>query len=145
MDLMKNDNIKNTYSGNIENGFLITSEISFSDKLYKLKYKMTANCAVEFSYTENPDFAELKKLNKSEIAALSVFNTAGELSRKFSIDCLKGRTVKGIRNELLWHYRFYKRGILKNRAEPADIGSTDKQTPGYDNNAWIFEIFKFLK
>jgi hypothetical protein len=145
MNEMKDNNIKYTYSGNPEDGFFITSEISADNKRYKLEYIITANLAAEFSYAKNPDFDLLKKAGKSELAARSVFNAARSINLRYGIDCLKGRTVKGIRNELLWHYRFYKRGILKSRAEPADIGSVDKENPGYDNNAWIFEFFKFLK
>ena len=139
------DSIKNTYSGDIENGFIVKSEISADGKLYTLEYTVTENCAVEFSYARNPGFTFLKKLGKAELAARSVIDMTRELKSEYGIDCLKGRSVNGIRNELLWHYRFYKRGILKSRAEPANIGSTDRQTPGYDNNAWIFELFKFLK
>lgn len=139
------DSIKNTYSGDIENGFIVKSTISADDKFYMLEYTVTEDCAVEFSYARNPGFVLLKKLGKTELAARSILNISRELNLNYGISCLKGRTVKGIRNELLWHYRFYKRGIITSRAEPADIGSTDKQSPGYDNNAWIFELFKFLK
>ncbi len=142
---MRNDNIKNTYIGTPEDGFVITSEIYVDNKPYKLEYRITENQAAEFSYARNPDFALLKKTGNSELAAYSIFNITKEINRKYGIDCLKGRTVKGIKRELLWHYRFYKRGILKRRAEPADIGSADKENPGYDNNAWIFEFFRFLK
>lgn len=142
---MRNDSIKNTYIGTPEDGFVITSEIYVDNKSYKLEYRITENQAAEFSYARNPDFALLKKTGNSELAAYSIFNITKEINRKYGIDCLKGRTVKGIKRELLWHYRFYKRGILKRRAEPADIGSADKENPGYDNNAWIFEFFRFLK
>ena len=51
----------------------------------------------------------------------------------------QGRSIAGINSEISWHYRAYSLGILANRANPADLGSTDKKNSGYDSNAWLFE------
>ena len=137
---MENETFKNTYTADAENGFAVTTKLAADDQLYKLEYTIDRNGALEFSYAENPDFDLLIKNKKTILAAQAVFDIARELNAEYCMECLKGRSVKGIRGELRWHYRFFKSGVFKRHAEPANIGSTDKMNAGYDNNAWIFEL-----
>ena len=51
----------------------------------------------------------------------------------------RGRTVKGVAFELLCHYIWYKKGILKSHTKLCDIGGTGRYDRDFDSNAVIFE------
>lgn len=61
-----------------------------------------------------------------------------ELARKINKNSLKGRTVNGIAYELICHYVWYKKNMLKSHTEVTDCGATSGKV-GLDSNAYIFE------
>lgn len=78
-------------------------------------------------------------MERTYIVAEAIFRAVKYINKKYKKKYLKGRTIGGIHSEIRWHYRAYYHGILKNHANPADIGSTDKKNRGYDWNAFLFE------
>ena len=60
------------------------------------------------------------------------------LAKKINEHSLKGRTVNGIAYELIAHYVWYKKKIMRSKSEVTDCGAKSGTT-GYDYNAYIFE------
>ena len=83
-----------------------------------------------------------KIFQKKKTKALA--NVLLMLSRKIKRDSLSGRSVDGTAFELLAHYVWYKKGILKKNTTETDCGSTNPKSIDYDNNAYIFEKDKNL-
>ena len=60
-------------------------------------------------------------------------------ARKINPNALAKRTINGIAYELIAHYVWYKKNIVRGKSEVTDCGGTGNAKIGYDYNAYIFE------
>ena len=65
-----------------------------------------------------------------------MYNMAKKMNQKY----LSGRTVRGINCELIMHFYAYAFNIQRISSHVADIGALWKNSIGYDNNAYWFEV-----
>ena len=61
------------------------------------------------------------------------------MARRINKKSLSQRTVDGVAYELIAHYVWYKKNIVKKRTEVTDCGGNENGQIGYDYNAYIFE------
>ena len=134
------DTYSSSYKGSVKKGFVISTKLKINNKSYYLFYRINNKKVLLFYFSENVDYATIVQIERARFAAEAIYNAVKSINKKYKINCLKGRTIKGINSELLWHYRAYYWGVMANNANPANIGSTDKKDKSYDNNAFLFEL-----
>lgn len=110
----------------------VITDVVTSDNKFQVEYTVN-NGAVSFKYEDNDDYGSILWHGGGRTVAKAVYDAAKELSP----DNFFGRTVDGVNTELQLHYVAYKAGILREKASPANIGGM--KSPGFDNNAWLFE------
>ena len=137
--IAKYDKFSNKVYKNKNGTYTIKSSIYVNNKKYIIKSTISKKWFLLFYYSKNPDYTKLVSMERTYIVAEAIFRAVKYINKKYKKKYLKGRTIGGIHSEIRWHYRAYYHGILKNHANPADIGSTDKKNRGYDWNAFLFE------
>ena len=61
------------------------------------------------------------------------------MARRINKKSLSQRTVDGVAYELIAHYVWYKKNIVKSKSKESDCGGIASGKVGYDYNAYIFE------
>lgn len=115
--------------------YKVITDASVLDKNFQVEYEIV-NGVARFNFEKN-DYWSILSRGGSDILAKAMYDAAKEVVP----DSMSGRTVGGINRELQLHWAAYKTGIdkLKEHASTADMGGMDKDKPGYDSNAWVFE------
>ncbi len=132
-DVFGTENFKNTFkkkSGKWE----VTTKIKNWFSSVTFKYTVTKSGWVRFDYKKNTYWSAIWRGWENTLAT-AVRSAAMKKSNNF-----KGRTIGGVKNELLLHYVAYKLGLLNMKAindTAADIGPLYGKN--FDINAWFFE------
>ena len=130
------------YYGNFYNVFGRVSFIRGRKQFDMLvdKYSVSAN----YNYSTGIIVVDNAILNVQRIIENGMTLKLAELIRCVGTEVsdftsFRGRTVTGIAFELLCHYIWYKKGILKSHTKLCDIGGTGRYDRDFDSNAVIFE------
>lgn len=130
------------YYGNFYNVFGRVSFIKGREQFDMLvdKYSVSAN----YSYSTGIISVDNAILNVQRIIENGMTLKLAELIRYVGTEVsdftsFRGRTVTGVAFELLCHYIWYKKGILKSHTKQCDIGGTGRYDRDFDSNAVIFE------
>ena len=132
-----------------DGSYSVTTSITYSYKCNFFgvtSYESLKSKTVVFSYTISDKGVIIFDNSQDDASFLTIDSIRDTLADEAynqakgnNVDALSWRTVKGISYELYWHYIFYYFNILRANSEEANIGSMQKNKPGYDSNAFIFE------
>jgi hypothetical protein len=124
------------FKRDIYDEYHVTTTIRDGRKSVTCSYLIRYDGRIRFSFSENPYQQVVRYKFEKTLAS-----TMLRLARKLNGNFLKGRTESGIYRELKWHYGVHltKIPILRDHANPADIGALSKKNLGYDSNAFLFE------
>ena len=102
------------------------------------------NGVIRFDFAENNYWGVLWRGGGKDLAE-GMYHAAKSIDSNY----LSGRTIGGINTEMQIHYAAYtvtpgwvttpSGRSIKEAAQVADMGGTDKNKIGYDSNAWVFE------
>lgn len=103
--------------------------------MFLLFTPLTTGGAIAFDTSQSSaNFLEEKSI-RDELA-----EEMQSVSKNKVVESLSGRSKNGLSFELLAHYFFRNWIIIGEHAEVANIGGKEKNKPGFDSNAWLFEM-----